>query len=115
MRKSESIRTHILADAPQNLGDRLIAFLREVHPTKTIDSVSADTGVARSTVAKWIEGASVPGAVPFLKLMNAYGPEFVVAVWPGAPRWMHQAYRDHQEAALIRQRDAINRRLEKLP
>ena len=114
VRKSESIATKPFVRSPQNLGERIVEFLREVHPVKTIDSVAADIGVARSTVAKWLEGACTPGAIPFIKLMGAYGPEFVVAVWPNAPKWMHQAYRDHQEEDLNRQMEAIRRKLETL-
>jgi hypothetical protein len=76
--------------------------------------VAADTGVARSTVAKWIEGASLPGFIAGLRLIAAYGPEYLVAVYPNAPRWMDQAYRDHQEAKLTSQIEALQRRLEKL-
>lgn len=112
MAKSEPKRIPVCTKAGADTN--LTRFFREAYPGKTIDNVALDLGVPRGTAKNWVEGKSTPGFFHTLKLIGKYGPEFLVAVYPNAPRWLDQAYRDHQEADLLHQREAINRRLEKL-
>ena len=113
MGKSES--KLVLESTNRGADTRLIRFLRSAYPGKTIDHVAEDLGVPRGTAKNWVEGKSVPGFIHTLKLIAKYGPEFLVAVYPNAPRWLDQAYRDHQEAKLNSQIEALQRQLEKLP
>lgn len=112
MAKSESKRIPVCSVAGADTN--LTRFFKSAYPGKTIDNVALDLGVPRGTAKNWVEGKSVPGFVHTLKLIAKYGPEFLVAVYPNAPRWLDQAYRDHQQAKLLSQREAINRRLEEL-
>ena len=76
------------------VGERIEKFLRTRHPAKTADNVSADTGCSRAQVLKWLERSSVPNGVALLRLMSAYGPEFLSAVMgERAPRWLDDAWR----------------------
>ncbi len=38
------------------VADRITSFLRQIHPSKTAECVSADTGIAAATVAKMVWG-----------------------------------------------------------
>ncbi|WP_448953048.1 hypothetical protein [Labrys neptuniae] len=98
----------------QGATTRLTRFLKAAYPGKTIDNVAQDLGVARGTAKNWVEGKSTPGFFHMLKLIGKYGPEFLVAVYPKAPRWLDQAYRDHQETILANQMEALQRKREAL-
>lgn len=113
MRKSESKQVRKVTVPAPDLG-LLQRFFRALYPQKTIDSIADDTGVSRATVKKWVEGDSAPGWRHFFPLLFAYGPEFLVEVWPDAPRWLHEAYTRHQIAQVIADQEANTRRLEAL-
>lgn len=80
--------------------ERVVAFVRQLHPVKTAEHVSADTGVAADTVRKWLEGVAKPSFIAFSKLILAYGPAFLIAVYPKAPKWLDDAHRRERLAAL---------------
>jgi len=61
------------------------------HPLKTADAVAAETAIAASTVAKWLDGSIVPGGVSLLRLIATYGPEFLCAVMGQSPDWLTAA------------------------
>ena len=83
MGQSGGHSTHKSADiSPQLVGHRLCAFLRRQHPRKTVERVAADTGIPRTTVAKWIEREGAPSVPALLKLAMVYGPDVLEAVAP---------------------------------
>lgn len=89
-----------------------VAFLRRAHPFKTAQAASAKTGIPADTIRKWFEG-SKPSYLHFLRLICAYGPEFLVAVLPNPPAWLDEARgweRQRQlEASIARQADELQR------
>jgi hypothetical protein len=80
--------------------ESLAAFLRRIHPAKTADCVAVDTGVAAETVRGWLKSASRPGCKHLLALIGAYGPEFLVAMFPNAPRWLRAVQRAERQSEL---------------
>lgn len=91
------------------LGLRVERFLREKHARDTAKRVAADTGCNLSAVEKWLEGTSAPGGVALLRLIAAYGPEFIMAAWPHeAPEWLSNAALDER----IRRAEAARAALE---
>lgn len=80
--------------------ERAIAYIRKLHPSKTADHVAADTGISPDTVRKWLEGVAKPSWVAFSRLIFAYGPSFLTAVYPKAPAWLDDAHRRERLAAL---------------
>lgn len=90
--------------SPHDVGETLVDFLRALYPRKTAESVSADLaglgkGVAASTVAKWLERASVPAGETVLDLIALYGPGFLRVVAPGLP-WVDDAAKQQRRAEL---------------
>lgn len=80
--------------------ERIIAFLRQLYPVKTADNVAADLRCSPETVAKMIERVACPNAVTFGRMILAYGPAFLVAVFPSAPKWLDEAHRRERQEAL---------------
>lgn len=80
--------------------DRLAGFLRRLHPAKTADCVAADTGVAAETVRGWLKSSARPGCNHLLALIGAYGPEFLVAMFPNALRWLEAAQLAERQSEL---------------
>lgn len=76
-----------------DVGDRFVNFLHGMHPRKTAENVSADTGCSIAAVAKWIERRSLPMGFGFLQVLNAYGPEFLAAIMHTTPAWLDEARR----------------------
>jgi hypothetical protein len=106
--KSQASRTHAHASAHEfesrrtlTLGERVCAFLRERHPVKTADNVSADTGIPFNTIKTWLERASAPNAEGYTALWMAYGPDFLAALADREPAWL-QDVRRAQEAAQLK-------------
>lgn len=88
---------HIDGDA---CPERAVAFVKQLYPSKTADHVAADTGVPSQTVRRWLEGVSKPSWVAFSRLIFAYGPAFLIAVYPKAPKWLDEAHRRERQEAL---------------
>jgi len=102
----------VSAAASKALGERIAAFLRQTHPAKTAQNVSADTGLPASTVAKWLEGASTPGVYAGFKLADAYGPDFIAAVWPERLGFLAKAARMEERERLLAMKAEIDAKLE---
>lgn len=91
--------------------DRAVAFVRRLYPTKTADCVAADTGLSAQTVRRWLEGVAKPSWAGFSRLILAYGPAFLVAVYPNCPRWLDEAHQRERLADLEARQAAINTEL----
>ena len=79
---------------PKTFGERVEKFLRTRHPVKTADHVASLAGCSRAQVSKWLEGTSAPGGLALVRLIAAYGPQFILAVMgEHAPRWLDDAHR----------------------
>lgn len=91
--------------------ERAVAFVRRLYPVKTADCVSADTGVPAQTVRRWLEGVSKPSWVAFSRLIFAYGPSFLAAVYPKAPQWLDEAHRREMQATLRAEQQRISDQL----
>jgi len=93
---------------------RLTGWLRKRHPIKTAESVSAETGLPVPTIRKWLSRESRPGAVAVFRLIGAYGPEFLLAVYPKAPAWLSPIVREQRLAKLDAQIEALKAEREAL-
>ena len=80
--------------------ERAVDFIRAKYPVKTAESVAADTGVGIETVKKWLDGSVRPSWDGIFALICAYGPAFLIAVYPKAPKWLDDAHRRERLAAL---------------
>lgn len=94
----------------RTLAERVAAFLRGQHPTKTAQCVEAETEISANTVRKWLEQGNAPSGPAYDALVRRYGAPFLCAVHPeargswfdGVARQEHQAQLE-QQAAIIRQ------------
>lgn len=96
------------------VGPAIITFLRRRHPVKLIDCVAAETGIPPKTIAKWIERENVPSGLALLRLIMAYGPDFLVSIYPNAPQWLSTAARQKRLSALDAEIAALEAAREKL-
>lgn len=71
--------------------DRLKAFLRRIHPSKTAMNVAADTGCSVAQVEKWLVGEALPNCLATMRLISAYGPDFIAAMFGAEPAWLAAA------------------------
>lgn len=94
--------------------ERIIEFLRKRYPAKTADNVAADLGCSPETVAKMIERVSTPSVLTFGRMIMAYGPAFLVAVYPSAPAWLDEANRRERQDALRAEQRRIQAQLDAL-
>lgn len=94
--------------------DRAVAFIRALYPIKTADCVAADTGLPVQTVRRWLEGVAKPSFIGFSRLILAYGPAFLAAVFPCQPRWLTDAYQREQLAALEEEQARIQSKIQAL-
>ena len=92
----------------------LESFLRARHPFKTAAHVAADTGCSIEQVRKWLAGAAEPNHSATLRLIAAYGPEFLAAVMPQRFEWLDEGVRAARRAALKSEIAARERELESL-
>jgi len=97
----------------------LSTFLRRLHPRDTAACVEAETGISAATVEKWLCHASLPQARQLARLIGAYGPSALAALFPQAPRWLDDAVRaerlrqlEDQAEAAAAARDALRREIE---
>lgn len=94
------------------LGERVSAFLRRMHPTKTADNVAAETGVPVNTIKTWLQRGSAPDAEGYTALWIAYGPEFLEALAGGrSPDWLVQTRRAHEALQLKAEIAALEKKL----
>lgn len=95
-----------------SLGERVTAFLRQRHPAKTADNVAADTGIPVNTIKTWLQRGSAPDADGYTLLWLAYGPDFLAVLVDGrAPKWLVDARRAHEAAALKAEIAALKSKL----
>lgn len=94
--------------------DRAVAFVRQMYPIKTADCVAADTGLPVQTVRRWLEGAAKPSWVGFSRLILAYGPGFLAAVFPRQPAWLADAYQRERLAELEAEQARIKSKIQAL-
>jgi len=72
-----------------NMSSRLFLFFTRRYPKDTIVCVSRDAGIDAATIHGWVQpGHSGPGFVSTLKLVAAYGPEFVAEMLDDPPKWV---------------------------
>lgn len=109
-----SASTKIGSIDPQACPDRAIAFIRARYPVKTAEHVASDIGLPVHTVKRWIEGAAKPSWTGLSRLIFAYGPAFLIAVYPNAPKWLDEAHRRERLAALEEQQARIRAEIEAL-
>ena len=111
MGKSESnaVRIRTKQGPKKSAAELLSEFLNGLYDTKPIDRVTADTGIAWGTVKKYVEGRATPGMENFIRLVVAYGPEYLAAVCPKL-RWLSDAYISEMEAKLTADILALERR-----
>lgn len=91
--------------------ERITGFLRQVHPGKTAENVSVDTGISANTISKWLERGSAPTSWAFLRLLSAYGPELACAVMDDPPSWLSKAAREEEQRRLRAEINALEQRL----
>ncbi len=117
MRHSSGIRRQKYVIGPTFVGERVSAFLRRAHPDRTVDNVVADLapwGIPQATVAKMLERQTAPGAILWLALIDAYGPEFLAAIHPAPLGWLRPALQQQEVTALRRDFAAMQQRLDRL-
>ena len=92
-------------------------FLRRRHPLRTVENVTADIAVwniSHHTVAKMLERQTAPGAILWLALIDAYGPEFLAAASPTRFGWLDEAARAQRKATLETRMAALKSEMERL-
>lgn len=92
-----------------------MAFIKALYPLKTAECVAADLGVPTHTVKRWLEGVAKPSWIGFSRMIIAYGPAFLVAVFPCArPAWLDDAYQREQLAELEAEQARIQSKINAL-
>lgn len=91
--------------------ERIIGFLRQRYPTKTAENVAADLGCSADTVQKMMERCSTPNVMTFGRMILQYGPAFLAAVYPKAPKWLDEAHRREMQATLRAEQQRISDQL----
>lgn len=69
---------------------RLAAFLRRAHPVKTAEAVAAACGATPDAARKWLSGQASPGFGPLTRLIGAYGPALLAALYEVPPAWLDE-------------------------
>lgn len=100
MRQSRASSGQLSVAERTEKAERIIAFLRRLYPMKTAENVAADIGGSAETVQKMMDRGSTPNVVTYGRMILAYGPDFLVAVYPNAPKWLNDAHRAARLAAL---------------
>ncbi len=97
------------------LGDRVAAFLRSRHPTKTADNAAAETGIPLNTIKTWLRRGSAPDAEGYTALWIAYGPDFLDGMAGGrSPQWLVKLRRDEDATRLKAEIAALEHKLSKV-
>lgn len=110
-RMSVQKMSNIVETNVQACPERAVAFIRSRYPFKTAECVAADIGVPSGTVRRWLEGAASPSWGAFSRLIFAYGPAFLAAVYPKAPQWLDEAHRREMQATLRAEQQRISDQL----
>lgn len=80
----------------------IVGFLKRKHPFATALNVEVDTGISSRTVECWLERRSRPSLTHGLTMACVYGPDFLAAAFRRLPRWLDEARRREELAALDR-------------
>ncbi len=102
---------------PSFVGEKVASFLERQHPAKTADNVAADLSawdISRDTIAQMLQRRTAPGAVLWLALIDAYGPEFLAAAHPARLGWLDEAARAQRKAALEAHMASLRSEMERL-
>lgn len=94
--------------------ERLVAFLRAVHPHKTADHVAADVHLSADTVRKWLDGSASPSCIALLRLISVYGPPLLAAVMDCQPGWLDVAHRAVEVQRLEQEQAVLAMRLARM-
>jgi len=95
--------------------DRIVDFLRRIHPVKTAENVAADSGLHVDTIQKWIDRGSAPSLVGILTLTGAYGPDVLVAAYgERSPMWLTRIAKAERAARIEAQIELLRREQESL-
>lgn len=98
-----------------SLGERVSAFLRRRHPSKTADNVAAETGIPVNTIKTWLQRGSAPDAEGYTALWIAYGPDFLDVIAAGrSPEWLTQVRRANEARQLKAQIAALKNKLQEV-
>ena len=99
------------------IGERVSTFLRGVHPARTADNVAADLAtwrISTNTIRNMLERQTAPGAILWLALIDAYGPEFLAAAHPARLGWLDEAARAQRKATIEARMAALRSEMERL-
>lgn len=89
---------------------RVVDFLRGFHAGAKVGAeVEAATRgrVTAEQFRKWDELGARPSFIAFCALIDAYGPELLLALSGGRWEWLSSAVRDRKAASLDREIDAL--------
>ena len=106
MEHSSGSKRQMFVLLPTDVGERVCTFLRRLYPDRTVDNVAADLAawnIKTATIARMLERETAPGAVLWLALIWAYGPEFLTAAHPARLGWLDAASREQRKEALDRE------------
>ncbi len=84
----------------------LAQFLRTLHPRNTADLVAADLkkfdpNFSSGTVRNWLDGRNTLSLTNTMYLIDVYGPDVMIALWPvDPPAWMDDQAIAKEEAEL---------------
>jgi transcriptional regulator with XRE-family HTH domain len=71
----------------------LCRWLHAAFPASTSKQVESATGIAASSVEKWLRGETRPSGDHLTMMVSVFGPSFTAAAMPGAA-WLKEAARD---------------------
>jgi hypothetical protein len=109
MRKETCSATQLCGFDPAKLRD----FLRAKYPHDTAKAVAAVLGLkSPRTVENWLVGRSAPDFEGVGRLVDAFGPEFIVAVSVKRREWADAALALLELADIERRQSAIKERLQ---
>ncbi len=109
VRQSPALSGKMSVADRSDVAENVICYLRDRFPVKTAEHVAADTGIKCDTVQKWLDRASLPNGWSMLRLIAAYGPEFLAAGFESAPLWLAKAVREEQLQKLEAEIAALER------
>lgn len=81
-----------------DVSSKAFAFFRRIYPQKMHENVAADIGCSPATLRKMEDRGSAPSLPMFCRMVDAYGPSFLLAVtgW----KWLDANVREAKTAAL---------------
>jgi hypothetical protein len=111
MSAQKTARVYAASFQPDLAG--LAALLRRLHPRNTADLVARDLcrfdpQFSPGTVRNWLDGRNRLSLTNLLMLIDVYGPDVLIALWPvPAPAWMDRQAIAAEEAALDAMAEAL--------